>query len=366
MMLCLFVVAWSNVWAQGINEEQMSRDITVAENILKSLLKQREGRGVIGEEDVTGSYLDDFGVIFTIKTHGQLFFLSPAVEVVGGNELYIEKRERIGEREAGETDERKNDGAIESLKVFLVDYASIIGQLQPNQRVRIVLKNNEIRDFLFYNSEVRMELGAETRAPDVGSTAELKVSDMIAYKAGKITREQALEKIQVSQIENIEIEEDLDLFAGILETVFAPRYSKNYFISRKPEVDRMKDFGVVYYMKFYSSYPSSFGKDKVHRMPTLRLDEVREGDRNQKVAELYPEFIEDLKGHIIDYGRAIHSLRSDEVVILKIGITSCSGCGIPKNIEVMVKGQTLFDFGNSRIDRVSALKQISIKEIGIQ
>ena len=107
-----------------------------------------------------------------------------------------------------------------------------------------------------------------------------------------------MDRIKVIKEEDVKLEEDIRLFGNIIQTVYESNVSTNYFMSERPRIERMKDFGAIYNMKFYSSNPMGFGETRVHTMPTLNLRDVPQAERDDKVTEMYPEFLNSLKENI--------------------------------------------------------------------
>src|SRR5690606_28292200 len=53
--------------AQGVNQDRMTRDLRVAENVLATLIQQKlEGNRMFFPLSITGSYQSGFGVTFTL------------------------------------------------------------------------------------------------------------------------------------------------------------------------------------------------------------------------------------------------------------------------------------------------------------
>jgi hypothetical protein len=97
-------------------------------------------------------------------------------------------------------------------------------------------------------------------------------------------------------------------------------------------------------------------------MPVLGKDKVSSEERKTVIEELYPKFENDLKSFIIDYGRTIRSLEDDDVLLLKIGMTRCEECSIPKSIDVSIKLSVLKQFDQQKISKDKAMAAIEIKK----
>ena len=138
--------------------------------------------------------------------------------------------------------------------------------------------------------------------------------------------------------------------------------SKTYYVQGNVSYEKLKDFGVIYYMKVYSSNQN----DDFFSLPTVGIHDVSQTERDKKVKELYPKFESDLKANLIEYGRTLQSLTGEEQVVMKVRMTKCTGCGIPESIELSVKNSVLKDYSSGKITREAALAKVSLKKTGEQ
>jgi hypothetical protein len=97
-------------------------------------------------------------------------------------------------------------------------------------------------------------------------------------------------------------------------------------------------------------------------MPTLGLVFVDPEFRDKKAREMYPQFEQDLKANMLDYGRTLKSLGNDESLIFNVTLTKCRGCGIPATLELSVKASVLKDFATGKLDQSAALNKFQIKK----
>jgi hypothetical protein len=240
-----------------------------------------------------------------------------------------------------------NRKLIKAAKDFIVDYGDFISQLGANERI-VVTNKGENRSWYFKDNK-RTHISIE------GSK-----SDINAYKQGKLTREQALAKLTVVNTEYVEVKEtDMELFASIFSRLYREDLSKTYFSGNNVYYERLKAYGAIFYMQVYSSSP--VGERRVN-MPTLGLEDIDEETRNKKVTELYPQFEQELKENILEYGRTLKSLADEEVLVLNTTLTKCVDCGIPSSLELTIKASVLKEFGAGKIDKKSALGKFIVKK----
>lgn len=388
-------------WAQKFDEERMQRDIAVAENVLSTLIKQQiSNQRTFFPLEVKGSYQSGYGVTFTLPadyttpmvwmdgngsttitfgngSNSSNMVYSDGMNVNGSNDIYIEEENDLeGDSPVSPPDEddkfklitkeskkRNNDmdsvrdayneKVIEAAKTFILDYGDMIAQLQPTERVVVSNQGNNPRVWVnqFFNAPNRTHLSVEG----------LK-SDITAFRTGKITRDQALVKLKVVNTQTVEeVAPDLELLSSIFSRLYSPDLSKTYFTQDNIYFERLKDFGVIYYMQAYSGIERERDSRR-YIMPTLGLNDVDQATRDKKAKELYPKFETELKDNIIEYGRTLKSLKDDEVLVFQVKITRCNKCDIPSSLEYSLKASALKDFNTGKIDRNAVLSKFTVKK----
>jgi hypothetical protein len=392
--VAMAVVLGSNLAvAQKIDEERMKRDIEVAENVLSTLIKQQfSNQRTFFPLEIKANYQPGYGVTFSLPAD----FTTPIVFTTIGNDnnnvvVYggsqstgdqytytwsgngdaetIDVRgaepTRAGSRTTRlkETQKEKtrvsmdsirdvyNLKVIDAAKTFLVDYGDMITQLGAQERIVISNQGNQPKMWVnqYFNAPKRTHLSVEG----------LK-SDLTQYKQGKISRDQALSKIKVVNTETVEaVEPDLELLSSIFNRLYRSDLSKTYFTEDNIYYERLKDFGVIFYMQVYSSNERDYRR---FSMPTLDLDDVDLETRNKKVKEIYPKFEQDLKENILEYGRTLKSLKDEEILVFQVKVTKCPECGIPSSLEYNIKGSVLRDYSSGKIDKNGALTKFTVKK----
>lgn len=373
--------------AQKIDEERMRRDIEVSENVLSTLIKHEiSSQRTLFPLDVKGSYQEGYGVTFRLPgDHAMPMIISggenivynfsysddfsSAVSVGRNTEVDREPREEDDSKDKNSITlkssarEKKrlkadsirddyNNKLIKAAKDFIVDYGDFMTQLGPDEK--IVVTNRGNRNVWYYGEGKRTHLFVE------GTKA-----DVLAFKQGKLSREQALAKLKVVNTETIETKDaDLELLSSIFSRLYRPDLSKTFFIEGNLNYERLKDYGVIYYMQVYSSRNTdAFGMPtRRHSLPTIGLEDVDQATRDKKVTELYPRFEQDLKENILEYGRTLKTLGDEEVLVFNVTVTKCEQCGIPSTVELSVKGSVLKDFGSGKINKTSGLTKFTVKK----
>jgi hypothetical protein len=385
ILICGIVMIASPAFTQKIDEARMERDIEVAENILKTMVRQQfdRQRMFFGFE-VEGSYQEGFGVTFRFPAD----FTTPiAFSISGdiGDVVWLDDMPRgysysVTTREARQAemkakeeldrvrlkekaDQRKtinadsirlayNEKLIQAAKNFLVDYGDLISQLSPEEKIVITNRGDQPRIWVnqFFTSPKRTHL-----------SIEITKGDITAHKQGKLTRDQALKKITIVNTESVDtVEPDLELLSSIFNRLYRSDLSSTFFTDEGIYYERLKDFGAVYYMRVYSS--NQLPNTNLFNMPTARLSEVDQAARDKKVKELYPAFEEDIKENIVEYGRTVKSLGDNESLIFNVRLTKCEGCGIPSSIELSIKGSVLKDYASGKVTKEAAIGKIAVKK----
>ncbi len=412
MVMAVMVLISFGGFAQKLDEARMERDIEVAENILSTLLKQQFDKRSFFPIEVRGNYRAGYGVTFTIPNLQTGVWMQgfdvPAMSWSNGegsfsysysdgneDEVTIIDRQPVeNNKEQAERDrevarqqknrattiagsvarapkapraaglkrtnsrldrdslrEESNKKVINAIKEFTADYSDLIGQLTPTERV-VVTNRGENERFWFGQFDNQQ-----------GNTyllVEANKNDLTQYKQNKMTRDQLMAKIKVvnSELDN-ELQPDLELLASIFNRLYRSDLSKTYFTQGNTYYERLKDFGVIYYMQVYSSNQQD---DDFWAMPTISLNEIDQKTRDKKVKELYPLFANSIKEDILEYGRTLKSLKDDENLIFNIKLTRCVGCGIPSSLELTVKNSVLKDYSSGKLTKEAAMQKIAEKK----
>ncbi len=240
---------------------------------------------------------------------------------------------------------------IEASKNFLADYGDLITQLPSNEKITITNRGEGER--IWYGAF------ANVSSPSYISVEALK-GDIALYRQGKLTHDQLFSKMKViNSVMDDELQPDLELLSSIISRLYRHDLSTTYFTQENIYYERLKDFGVIYYMQVYSSTTGAYGK---FIMPTLRLENVDAETRDKKVKELYPVFEKELKENILDYGRTLKSLGDEELLMFNVKLTRCPDCGIPASIELSVKSSVLKDVNSGKLTKEAALAKITVKK----
>jgi hypothetical protein len=409
------LTAFGSFFAMGqgkSGDEKMQQDIEVAENILSTLIRQQFGKRVFFPMEVHGSYTSGFGVTFRLPQNNGAFamlkvagddfdMMIPAPDAPGMTYSYsfsrsdsegdheeeainkassAEQRAKVAERRSADAErkaalaERKQDVArakrssinrdslraaadkrfLEVAKIFVTDYGDLLSQLKPDERI-LITNRGEGSDFGY-------KWGGEARRSLI--SVEAKRDDITQFRQGKITRDQFLGKLKIVNSESTDkLDPDLEVFASMFSRLYREDLSKTYYTEGDVNYERMKDFGVIYYMRVYSSVEQD---ERGFYLPTIAAGNLSQTERDKKVKELYPAFEASIKDNLVEYGRTLRSLKDEEQIVFNVRLTKCVECGIPASIEVSVKESTLKDYAAGKINKLEAVGKVSVKKLGVQ
>jgi len=245
----------------------------------------------------------------------------------------------------------------EIMITFMTDYADLIGQLQPNEKIVINQKSP-------YNEMVVVwsDAGSDKKIEENGSniSAEVFRKDIEAYKSGKIKKDEFIKRITVNKKDPQRKIPDLEMFSNIFDRFYSHDLTETFYSQGTPRYEVLDGFGVVFHIKT-SSGSNSWSRVRYYGSGGNSFS-VKADKQESKDEEVYPKFREDIKAFMLDYGRTIRSLKDDDKILLDIDINSCRECSIPKSIEVSTKMSLLKQYDQQKVSRDKALGQIEIKE----
>jgi hypothetical protein len=354
-------------WAQKMDEARMERDLKVAENILQALLKGDKGKPMLAfSSPVEASYVSDYGVIFSVNANSTMYLsevrgmVNHEISVVEGQLVTkIQENRHPKEINRDSLREVRNAELIRVVKDFLADYGDMISQLKPSDKL---LVTDAPGGRAVSGS---MEFGwAVSRTQNSKFAVEVSKQALQEHNGGKITRDQLLKQMKVNA--NFGAEEkkeaDLEILASIIHRIYRSDMSETYYVSNAPTYHRIPDFGVIYQMAVFSSNQTG----ETFHMPTFKMRDVNRQDRDKWVKEAYPKFEKELKENLVDYGRTLKSLGPDEMLLFRVNLTKCEGCGIPSELELGLKGQVLRDYNSGKLSKEAAMGKMTVKGIGKQ
>lgn len=345
---------------QPIDQEKMDRDLEISKNILQTLFNENS-EGLFWGPSIEASYLKGFGVIFTMPNSNRYAFSSfsrstSRSRVVTGSSGVVVDTEPfiIREINSDSLSEANFENSKKHIVTFFADYADLIGQLRPEERIKITSKSNSFDAYVIGYGSSSTFMGSSGG----GFSAEIKKQDITAYRSGKLSRSGFEGKVVFEKSKPHQKIQDLELFASIMRRLYSPDLSSTFFTSSTPRYERIDNYGAIFYMKTFSSY----SEDNLYRMPVLDRSDVTNDERKKTIIQLYPKFEKELSRNMIEYGRTISSLNQDEVLSMNVTLTRCNDCGIPKSIVATISASILSDFNKGKISLENAIAKVEIRE----
>ncbi|MBK7652038.1 MAG: hypothetical protein IPJ20_16780 [Flammeovirgaceae bacterium] len=372
-----------------IDMERMQRDIEVTENILSTLIKQQFERRSFFPMEIQGEYREGYGVTYRLPYdfNGPMVWnLAPdggatmldgrsfsySFEFPSGDQAELTrimdedmkvKNEVIrgtGRRNKGISNAAadslrgvSSDKIIQACKEFIADYGDLITQLDPTEKIMITNRGDGER--MWYGAFVNNA----TRPSYI--SIESTSAEINQLRQGKVSRDQFMKNLKViNTVMDDELQPDLELLTSIFNRLYRRDLSKTYFTEDNVYYEKLKDYGVIYYMQVFSSNQSEYNRMWV--MPTLGLQDLTQEQRDGKVKELYPKFERDIKADILEYVRTVKSLKPEEVLVFNIQLTKCPACDIPSSLELTIKASVLQDYASVKLSKEAALAKFSIKK----
>jgi len=355
--------------AQTIDDDRMHRDLEVAENALGTTLTPNSDdfpRWNVGDKDIEAGYIKDYGVVFMVNSNGLKHY-----RIYG--DVNAKGKKAKSKQEKKEGSEKEKNLFIENSKTFLADYASIIGQLKDDHRISIRRGGGNSNSGHYdleniYIATTNDGSGRRTIWSNNGKSQadseliiETTVGEINALRKGSISRDAFFKSVSV--IENVisyEKDADLETLSAMFQRLYKKDLSSTYYSEREPKYSKLSNFGVIIKMKFYSSYED----DNVYSMPTISKEGLTLEERNNHVMELLPQFESDFKDNLVNYGRTLKGLDSEEIIMFEINMTTCKDCkDFPRTMKFSVKKSVLHKYNRGELSLKQATDMVNVDRI---
>jgi len=365
--------------SQEIDRERMQRELKVASAILNSLFEPDQEFLVSRRDDRRqAQYLSGYGVMMTLPAHASVsvapnirFMPISTARTFSGTPDPGQSRIRIGHslldsgrlatlRPGSQVDRDSVEQARtlrskELVVEYFLDYAHLITQLGPEDRIKIV---EERSPFISGGRFVPQFQASNVTGRKQRFAAEVVFGDLIAYQNGQITREEMRSKIRFAGGDQSS-EQDLELLANIFDRLYRPDLSETFYYTGFAFYDRIPDFGVIYHLNMLTrpdeSMYSFIMRDRMGSAGSQEPD-------SEKLREEYPQFIEELKGNMLTYGRTLKSLGEDEKLVFSVRFAGYPRAELPEFVHLTVDVRDLLDLNAGILTMEQALDRIQVDE----
>lgn len=370
-----------------VDIRRMQRDIKIMESILEELFKTRwEAKGsnvsiassgnlfFRSSKDIRGTYLPDYGVIFTIPAS------SPGILALGdgSNEEGYSYSFRYSDTSTRK--EINQENVTERIKEFLREYGSTIGQLDADDKIMVIYntraQSSASAIFIGKNDNVKRQ-----NIPTISVVA--KKSDLESYRSGKINATELGSRYSVSTAGEDEKERlDLKVMANIFETALKEQDEKAFRIRGSVSHLYLDNFGALFF--FDARYASAsrtffFNMPEIARfeisdeekraqveVESVLEDELSESRQKQKetkeeIKKSYDEFVANLKEYLVDYGRTLSSVTSNQFILLSATVSSTID-EVPERVDLQIKKSVLDLTDKGNMSRNEAVNSIVVRE----
>ena len=408
-------------YSQEGNKTKTTKDIEIAENILSSLVEQglddesgvvRLAYGLRGE--VEGTYIEDFGAMFTIGGSGSRGGHS-VISIGEGSNLSnsfhynlrgvararAEKNLPYVVKIYTDDDKKKNGDKKDDVEVietsfdpfqffkdvsmeFFVDYGYLLKGVKPQEKILIRYGGGNNRAFAisgWVEADDWEQMDTKDLHKNGQYTATVLKSEIDALQKGSINKIQFAAKVDYNEGEAEAVEEnkDMKLLNSIFSRLYKEDLSGNSCISSRstPNSEYIPGLGVVVNMRMSTRcrnwrggferlefFREGSGQNGIALLDSDRTEKEDNKDETEKNPDdYYPEFLADLKENIIEYGSIAKSLEKDEVLIFKLDFQGCRDCElVPDRLNISVKQSTLIAYRQGKIAIDQAIKQLTVTE----
>lgn len=372
ILFILGFLAHTVAFAQDHDAEKMTRDIEIAEDVLIKLIQQQLNTET-WQDDVEGKYLDNYGVVFTIRTLAESYAIG-----VGKDQIYI-RNGRFGIKgglsllDKDEVEDEQFD-RMEIIRTsainFLTDYAFLIRQLEPNEKILLNFVDDWDESVVINPFPDRSPSQKRTAT----LTAEIQRKDINDFRRRDISEEEFIDRISFSENEEEQVEDpDIELLISILNRLYGEDLTETFVIDGSGKYTSIQGLGTIIDLDVY--YPREeevesgiiiwndrySDKRRVYR--TSREGERRERDEEEEKTQkatfsnTYDKFMEGFKENMIEYGQTVKSLKDEEMLMFRLHFDGFNDAYL---VDVSVPQSILQAYDEGKISLEKAIEAVEV------
>ncbi|GAB5410632.1 MAG: hypothetical protein BalsKO_29970 [Balneolaceae bacterium] len=350
------------------------------ENILSELFRAQisssnnetliiSGQGFSGGNSTRGTYLPGFGVIFMVSNQVNNLYRLPSGSNSNSYSFYYDS-------DGDENLEIDQESITARIQEFLRDYGSTIGQLGKEDKVMVIYgsKSNSSRIYYRLATTIGSSSSDEEQETLPVISVSAKVSDLNDYRAGKLNSNNFNSRLAVATSEDKQYL-DLKVMGNIFETALKDQNEESFRVMGGVSHLMLDNFGALFSLDVrYSDFPgtSSTALWEVRERMRPKMDngrvvtgtatkDVDASDISEKIGAAYSGLVSNIKEYIVDYGRTLSSLGSDQFLLLSININGRYE-NIPGRLDIQVKKSVLEQLDKGSISRDQALQRVVVTE----
>jgi len=391
---CLLVFAGASVSAQT-KAVKIRDDIQIMETILAKLLQSSRAFD-FGGQNFKGIYFDDYGLLFTINLNNQFRVMNVerylavserAREAQKKTEELAEKAKQLAEQQEEMAEKAKDKSKTvvipsyaytyttgsenskeefdqwlakldQKIQTFLGSYVDINDQLQPNERISIVLF-----------------LGNGGENPLRARIYQTEKKDIIDYRKERITKPAFLTKISQQSVTDNDHAEEIDILSSILETAFAGKKGRGLIWGNPVNGIYLHDLGVMFSFNYdlvderltrgvnleiIPNPVENFDDAKAHEV-VVKMQQQRATEKKEYRAKL-TKLEDDIVRIIGDYGTTLRFIPDAQSVFVLLGSDDRLNDEDATNIMIRLGKTDINAYSRSQIDLAKLRSRAQIIE----
>ena len=369
--------------------EQHKRDIERSQDDVKRLQKdgQNEGREISREESREMKKAMKEAEKEMQQAQREMEQANKEMELAN-KEMQLAEKEMQKEMaifQAKEDSANKADDAKteEAIREFLVQYADLITELKPNERIRIVYAGG-VQSFSGFGDNFSWNGEIDNKNPQ--KSVEVFKNDIDSYKSSKNDKDF---KARIKSVAPSKAKESLkiDMLSTIFDKVLADAKSENVKIQGKTQFAYLEDYNIKYDSKIYLKnkryYSNYYGNDNCNNCDDDDKDNAKDAknktdnksdkdkEKDAKIAQEDENIIKEQaliekngKEYFVLYGKtAASELKANEKLIWEIDFGDKNkNPKILNKIIFYVSKNVLEDFDSRKITLEQAMAQVKTEK----
>lgn len=409
LLLIFLLVSQNKMFAQNAD---MSKDLKVMEEILTELInRESESNSRSRSAKASASYIENYGIIMRMPAlksntyigvgdvaiatdlgqNQRIVFNSNSNTVVTGSVTSTVKVDSVTQKYQSD----KVEKIQKIMKTFLVNYGDLARDLPENEKIILYYaeegKNESYVIWNGVNSASSYSTGNAKSEKLRQISAEVLKSDLIKFKQKNLSEDDFWSMVKVKVIKG-ETKDDETLEYGILAKIFESLLSStnentfypgdddlavlSFHEENNVKFQVLSGLGVVYHISLgypvvldaevqsRNFYRNARVKSNDEEEDEDEIEEDWKDERDAKVSEIYPEFIDELKKNIVEYGRTLRKLEKGELLIVEADMPFCFECEMPATVKLSIEQSVLDAYDSRKIDLDDAIDKIIVKEEG--
>lgn len=364
-----------NLGAQDVDGKRMKRDIEVAEKVIESLLEEDGSDSFFASPggQVEGTYLDGYGVLFTIRRSTWNIIDRQHAVVVEPQRAEAPPAPRSDRRTPAriEGSEMGADEMKQLAEEFFAEYGYLLSQLPDDEH--ICLKYTPGRGGIRVGG-ISINRGSDTQQR---YTAVIKKSVVESFQKGSIDRKTLAERIDFSETTAEEgiSNRKLVLLSSIIERLYQRDLSDGFIMVGRGRIEEITGLGAIFY---YTFSDRGMGGMLWHSSPEgliletpsggrlyTPLGEFEEIEEDEEDTEYegpdFDDFLEEFSRSVVEYGSTVNNLPAGEVLTFQLRFPRCDECDDrPEQVKIVAKQSVLEGYRAGRLSLEDAMDQLQI------